>query len=178
MIRASRLKLPLPKRPVPVIPTWAFVTLLVLTTGLCWWLHAFAAAIVFGFFTAVIFAAIIAAPFERRRLREQGARLPRDATCTYARSFDFRQTDTLVMRAVYEELQPFVGFPIQASHRLSEDLRIDDEDLNVEVGPIIAQRLCRTLRDPEKNPYYGRVKTVEDLVHFMEAQPVEKAEQT
>lgn len=178
MIRASRLKLPPAEPRRAVISPWLLLTLLVLTTALCWWLHAIAAAIAFGFFAAMIATGLIVTPFARRRKREQAAKLPADATCTYARSFDFRRTDTLVMRAVYEELQPFVGFPVQASHRLSEDLRIDDEDLNLDVAPIIARRLRRTLCHSETNPYYGRVKTVEDLVHFMEAQPVAKAEQT
>jgi len=82
------------------------------------------------------------------------------------------------MRAVFEELQPFVPIPILASHRLVEDLKIDDEDLSLDFAPVIAQRLHRTLRDSERNPYYNRVKTVEDLVHFMEGQPVETAKQT
>jgi hypothetical protein len=178
MIRASRLKLPPAERPVPVIPPWLLLAILLCATAACWWLHIIVGAVLFGIFAAVIVAASAAAPFLRRRQLEEAAKLPRDATCTYGRSFDFRRTDTLVMRAVYEELQPFVGFPIQASHRLSEDLQIDDEDLNLDVAPIIAKRLRRTLRDSEKNPYYGRVQTVEDLVHFMEAQPSEKAEKT
>ena len=178
MIRASRHHLLAAQPRKGVIPAWLFITLVVVATAVCWWIHAIAAAIVFSFFSAIIAFALIAAPFERRRLREQAAKLPRDATCVYARSFDFRRTDTLAMRAVFAELQPLVGFPIQASHRLSEDLRLDDEDLNLDIAPIIAQRLRRTLRLSEKNPYYSRVQTVEDLVHFMEAQPVEKTEKT
>ena len=41
-------------------------------------------------------------------------------------------------------------------------------------SPVIAQRLRRTLNGSEKNPYYGRVRTVEDLVRFMEAAPLEQ----
>jgi hypothetical protein len=178
MSRASRLKLASAERRIPVIPPWLLVAALVCATAVCWWLRIIVDAIVFGIFAAVSVGALVAARFERCRLREQACKLPRDATCTYARSFDFRHTDTLVMRAVYEELQPFVGFPVQAAHRLSEDLRIDDEDLDVDVVPVIAQRLRRTLRHSEKNPYYGRIRTVEDLVHFMEAQPIEETQKT
>ena len=178
MIRASRLKLPPAIRPVPGIAPWVFVALVVLATVVCWWFHLIVAAVLFTVFVAFIAAALIAAPFERRRQREEAAKLPRDATCTYARSFDFRHTDTLVMRAVYEELQACVGFPICASHRLLEDLHLDGEDLSLDIAPIIAQRLRRTLSESEKNPYYDRVHTVEDLVHFMEAQPAEETQKT
>jgi hypothetical protein len=126
----------------------------------------------------LIAAGAVAARFERARRSQWAVNLPWDSTCSYARSFDFRQTDTLAMRAVYEELQPMVQFPLAASHRLVEDLRLDEEDLNLDFAPIIAQRLRRTLRGSEKNPYYGRVHTVEDLVRFMEAQPSDGAAKT
>src|SRR5262245_50886271 len=145
MIRASHLKLPPPKPPVRSIAPWLVLALIVLGAAVSWWLHIMAAAIVLTVLTTIIAVGFVAVSFERRRQRKEAARLPRDATCTYARSFDFRHTDTLVMRAVYEELQPFVGFPVQASHRLWEDLKIDDEDLNLDVASIIAQRLHRTL---------------------------------
>jgi hypothetical protein len=178
MIRASRLRLPPPRKPVPVIPLWVIMAVLVSAAIACWSLHFAVAAVVFAAMIILILTGLIATRFEIARRSERVANLPSDSTCSYARSFAFRQADTLVMRAVYEELQPTVTFPIQASHGLVEDLRLDDEDLNLDFAPIIAQRLHRTLKGSEKNPYYGRVYTVEDLVRFMEAQPSDNTEKT
>ena len=178
MIRASRLRLPPPQPRVPIVPPWAIFAVLVSVGLVCWLFHFTVAAVIFSGFAILLAAAFVAARFERSRQSERVANLPQDATCSYARSFDFREVDTFVMRAVYEELQPLVEFPIQASHRLVEDLRLDGEDLNLDFAPIIAQRLRRTLDGSEKNPYYGRVHTVEDLVRFMEAQPSDGAAKT
>jgi hypothetical protein len=171
MIRASRRKLPSAEPLKAVISPWLLLILLVAAAAICWSLYSTVAAIIFTAFAALITAGIVTAPFTRRRHEEKLAKLPPSTSCSYARSFDFRHTETLAMRAVFEELQPLVEFPIRASHRLVEDLRLDGEDLNLDFAPIIAQRLRRTLDGSEKNPYYGRVHTVEDLVRFMEAQP-------
>jgi hypothetical protein len=80
------------------------------------------------------------------------------------------------MRAIFEELQPFVKIPILASHRLVEDLQLHHEDLEFDFLPILAKRLGRTFTDTKNNPYHDRVRTVEDLVHFIEAQPNDMAE--
>src|SRR6266567_1500100 len=120
MIRASRLKLPPPRPPVPLIPPWAILAVFVSAAIGCWLLHFAVAAIVCGTLAILLAAAFVAARFERARQAERVANLPQDATCSYARSFDFRQTDTLVMRAVYEELQPLVEFPFRHRTGLSK----------------------------------------------------------
>jgi hypothetical protein len=178
MIRASRRKLPSAEPLKAVISPWLLLILFVAAATMCWFLHATVAAIIFTTFATLIAAGVVTAPFARRRHEEKLAKLPPNASCSYARSFDFRHTDTLAMRAVFEELQPLVDFPIQASHRLIEDLRLDEEDLNLDLAPVIAQRLRRTLHPSEKNPNYGRVHTVEDLVRFMEAQALGNAQKT
>jgi hypothetical protein len=178
MIRASRRKLP-PAEPVkPRIPPWLLLIVLVGIAVACWLLHITVGAVIFGIFAAFLTASIVADPFVRQRREALAAQLLPAASCAYARSFEFRHTDTFAMRAVFEELQPLVKTPMVACHRLVEDLQLDDEDLNLDFLPVIAKRLRRSLNETEKNPYYGRVRTVEDLVHFLELQPSEMAEQT
>jgi hypothetical protein len=127
MIRASRRRLP-PWEPQK--PSWVLFAIFLVATIVFWALHIAAAAYIFGAVTTLF---VIGLPLRRRELDRRRAvlsSLPPDATCTFARSFDFRHTDTTVMRAVYDKLQPLVSPPIQASHRLIEDLQLDDEDLS------------------------------------------------
>ena len=91
-----------------------------------------------------------------------------ESICTFARSFDCRAVDTWVIRAVYETVQASLasdGFPIRASDRISDDLHLDDEDLD-DLAEEIAERSCRTLSDSESNPYCGELATVRNLVLF------------
>lgn len=98
-----------------------------------------------------------------------------EGLCQFARSFDSRQVDTWIIRAVFDALQEELGgsgvFPLRASDRLAEDLHIDHEDLDLALAPVIAARTGRTLDDCSANPYWGKVTTVADLVHFFNAQP-------
>ena len=174
MIRASRRKLP-PWQPPK--PSWIFVLVVCAGSVAFWTAHAIVPAVICSVLAALCLLGLVLSRFEVPRRQARAAQEPPDAMCRFARSFDFRQTDTLVMRAVYEELQPVVSFPIRASHRLVEDLQLDDEDLHFDYLPLIAQRVGRALTDSEQNPYYGRVETVADLVHFIAAQPTRETAQ-
>ncbi|WP_311773785.1 hypothetical protein [Acidovorax soli] len=99
-----------------------------------------------------------------------------ESICQFARSIDCRGVDTWVVRAVYEELQTGlpgqVGlFPLRVTDRLQKDLRLDADDLDLSLVPDIAQRAGRDLSSTQGNPFYGKVSTVGDLVHFLNAQP-------
>ena len=125
---------------------------------------------------AVVF--IIAVLEYRNRLRLRRLAQPRagESICSYARALPIRELDPWVVRAVFEELQPYVAdhgipFPIRPADRLAEELGVDAEELNETVAPQIAQRIGRSLDGAEHNPYYGKVMTVEDLVRFFCAQP-------
>lgn len=92
--------------------------------------------------------------------------------CEYARGLEYRKLDTWVIRAVYEQIQEYVGpIPIKADDDLFELLEIDEEDLEFDMLAEIAQRTERSLENTESNPYYGKIRTVRDLVHFIDAQP-------
>jgi hypothetical protein len=64
--------------------------------------------------------------------------------CEFARAFDRHAVDTWVVRAVYEQLQDYLGdqyrVPIRASDTFGADLPIDLEDLEMDIVPEIAQR--------------------------------------
>ncbi len=96
--------------------------------------------------------------------------------CDFARSIDCRRVDTWVVRAVYEELQANLAhhglpLPVRLTDRLHKDLRLDADDLDLSLVPDIAQRAGRDLSSTQANPFFGKVITVGDLVHFMNAQP-------
>jgi hypothetical protein len=108
---------------------------------------------------------------QRNQLRALAASRPGESLCSFARGFDYRNTDTWIVRAVYEELQKYLAsdcteFPIRPDDRLAEDLRIDNDDLELDLAKQIAERTGRSLKDTKKNSYYGNVKTVRDLVGF------------
>jgi hypothetical protein len=95
--------------------------------------------------------------------------------CTFARSFERKEVDTWIIRAVHEELQGYLDFPngiypLRAKDRLEEDLKVDFEDVD-DLLIMIAQRTGRSIEETEKNPYYDKVKTVGDMVLFMNSQP-------
>ena len=107
---------------------------------------------------------------ESRRLDRLAKSRENDSLCTFVRQFDYRNTDTWILRAVYEEIIEYVGFPIHANDNLLNQLRIDHEDLDDAVSDI-AKRTGRSMNETNANPYYNRVETVGDLVAFLEHQP-------
>ena len=92
-----------------------------------------------------------------------------ESICQFARAFDCRTIDTWIIRAVYDEFA--WTFPLRPSDRLKEDLRIDGDDLDF--GAVnIARRTGRSLDGYERNPMYGKIKTLRDVVMFFHHQPV------
>lgn len=113
---------------------------------------------------------------ERRQLRALASAREGHTICEFARDFNAREVDTWVVRAVYEQLQGHLAdahssFPLRADDRLKEDLRLDDEDLDMDIVQEIACRTGRSLDASASNPYFGRVRTVRDLVLFFQNQP-------
>ena len=99
--------------------------------------------------------------------------------CTFVRALDYRTTDTKIIRAVYDEVQGCISrgddqFPLRPGDNFSCDLKVDDDDLDEMVGDIAA-RSGRSLANTEANPFYDKVDTVQDLILFLNAQPLSKA---
>ncbi len=130
-------------------------------------------------FVLMFFGAFLIARRKTRRDAEQLRCLAEErvgeSICEFAREFDAREVDTWIIRAVYEQLQLHLNglrpeFPLRASDRLKEDLRLDDDDLDMDIADEVGQRTGRSLNSLETNPYFGKVKTVRDLVMFFQAQ--------
>ncbi len=63
-------------------------------------------------------------------------------------------------------------FPIRASDNLWKDLLIDEDGLDIDMIEYLPPLNGRTTVEMEKNPYFGHVQTVEDLVLFFNALPL------
>jgi hypothetical protein len=96
--------------------------------------------------------------------------------CTYARSFDYRNTDTKIMREVYTSIQEWAGkydgipFPVQSNDSFDALYRMDPDDLD-DIYFEIADKFGISTEEAEKNPYFDRVETVRELVLFLDSQP-------
>lgn len=96
--------------------------------------------------------------------------------CTFARSFNCRQTDTWIIRAVWDTLQTdcipanLQPFPIRRTDRLREDLHLDYMEID-DLAVVVAERAGRTWTNAEANAFFDRVLTVGDLVHIFSLQP-------
>lgn len=170
MVRASRRKLA-PRVFVRTLNPWLSSGCFLLVVGLLAWWWFVAAAIFVG---CAVLARVLHWREKRRHLAVAAQRAD-ESICTFARGFDCRCTDTLVIRAVYDELQPLLGFPLRATDHLETDLRLDGEDLELDIAPMVAGRTGRSLKIIGDNPYFGKIKTVADLVGFFCQQPSQAA---
>ena len=130
----------------------------VVLPGLVWWPLAF---LMPGLFLIVML-------FCWRRDSRMAKIREGESICSFARSFDRRSVDPWIIRAVYDELA--VAYPIRASDSCEDDLLLMDEDFD-EAVLLIADRAGRSLDQSEKNPFYGKLDTIRDLVMFLQHQP-------
>lgn len=105
----------------------------------------------------------------RRKLALASARLG-EPLCVFARSMDLRSVDPWVVRAAFEELQPYFPeqarpFPVLPTDRLVDDLHIDRDEIDG-IARDIAARAGYSLDHTEQNPLYGHVDTVGDLIQL------------
>lgn len=120
----------------------------------------------------------VASVFMDRRMARLRDERPGEGICTFARSFG-RDVDPWIIRAVHQELLLYADLPggplpIRATDRLYDVLHIDGEELE-DIARDVAQRTGRALDGAERNPLYGRVETVGDLVRFFAYQPRTRA---
>lgn len=108
-----------------------------------------------------------------RWLRSLVASREGESICGFARAFPRRSVEPLLLRAVYEVLQEQMGgtpVPVRAKDRFAADLRLDPDDLD-EVYWEVADLCGYQTEGGERNPLWGKVETVADLVHFLHHQP-------
>ena len=123
-------------------------------------------------FGAIVWLGMI---FDARDRRCLAATRGGESICDFASGFDCRKWDTWVVRALYEELSQFLSVDgravsVRPTDRCEEDLKVDLEDLD-DLARDIAFRARRSMDDCHKNPLYAKVKTVGDIVTFLEYQP-------
>jgi hypothetical protein len=112
---------------------------------------------------------------QEMQLRELAASRKGQSICDFAREFDLRTVDSWIVRAVYEQVQRQLArvhpeFPLHADDLLKEELRLEDDDLDLDVVIEVEERTGRSLDNATSNPYFGKVRTVRDLVLFFQAQ--------
>ena len=163
----------MPPAPVHKAKWWAWVFLTALFAGLAYWFwqQPYLVGVLFAVLGFLVWIQMIWETHSRRRLATSRHD---ESICTFARSFG-RRADTWILRAVYEELSRYLEvdrrpIPIRREDRCAEDLKIDPEDLD-DLARDIAFRARRSMDACEKNPVYGKVKTVGDIVAFLECQP-------
>lgn len=172
----------LPSRRIPPLDRHSlgvpgYLVLACLASALAYLIHS-GSALVHGVIAASACVLFIAGAFhtsEKRRFQALADTRKGESICEFARSFNARETDTWVIRAVHKEMQHMLrtyvdAFPVRASDVLLDDLHIDAEDVE-DLIMDIARRSGHSIEKPEDNPYYGRVQTVRDLVLFLSAQP-------
>ncbi|WP_298401943.1 hypothetical protein [Janthinobacterium sp.] len=159
----------------PIIPLKVF--LIVVAVGFGYFIYASSARIlgVTGTLICVFYVwTIVLNRREKHRLQTLACAREGESICHFARSFDKRKTDTWIIRAAHQELQvflrPFVAFPVRASDSLTGDLGLDVDDVE-DLIVDVALRAGRSLEQTERNPYYGKVRTVSEVVLFVNAQP-------
>jgi hypothetical protein len=106
---------------------------------------------------------------ETRRNRVAAER--KDETiCSFARQLNCRETDTWIIRAVYEEFSDYFGYPPHLDDRFD---KVDMDSLEIdELWELISKRIGRALDNTDKNPYFGKVETVRDFILFITEQPL------
>ena len=148
--------------------------ILVATLAACgFWIYASPIKALLSLGTIVILI-VVETTLDRRRTAR--LRQTRDDTiCDFRRSFDVRKVDPWIIRATHEAFGGLLDtkqprFPLRASDSIEDDLKIDWEDID-DLANEVAQRAGYDMCDCEKNPLYGKVKTVKDFVMFVTHQP-------
>ena len=175
-IRQTSMKMP--SRRMPAVPAWkasagAWLVLAAFLGGLGYWVYRQPYALLGISALAVIVGAELL--FHARRMRRLAASREGEGICEFARSFERHHADTWILRAVYEELSRFLAVgdaivPVRAEDTWEKDLKIDPEDL-LELISDMAFRAQRSMDGMEGNPLWGKVRTVADMVAFLENQP-------
>lgn len=179
MVRRSRIMSSSAARPKVGLATC--VLLLAFAAGYAWLLWYWplrTLGVSMVLISGVVLQMVLEDRRRRIRLRALAESRSGESICSFVRNIPIRQVDTLVVRVVVEILQDYMktaypGFPLRPSDRLVEDLRIDIEDLFMELGLVIAHRSGRAFRhDPASHTMSGNPRTVEDLIRYWNAQPV------
>jgi hypothetical protein len=124
---------------------------------------------------AALLSLVVAATFvERRRLEHMFRGRAGEGLCTFVRDDSVRDADPWVLRAVFEGFQEYLApqnasFALRGSDGLLDTLRVDDMDLVLDLIPEMARR-CRRSLPLHDDPSWAQLRTVSDLVAFLDMQ--------
>lgn len=151
---------------------WLVLAGIVGMLGYLWWGEP-----AFRIFLLACIAVILASFFDTRDLevlRRLQAERENEDIGSFARALNYRQIDPWIIRAVYEEINDELPLdsplPLRPSDHLEKDLKLDAEDLEFVLERIFA-RVGLSDENIDKNLYYGKIETVQDLVNFCNGQP-------
>ncbi len=173
--RFSRWIGPLPQ-PKQGLAGWVVLTLIAAALLFAFVAHPIASSsIVAGL---VLLAIVDERTRSRRVIAIANERIEEDIG-SFARAFDRRTCEVLdpwAIRAVWDVLVPLTDssgrkIPLRPTDRFKADLLLDADDLE-DVVPQLVEQCERVAGNWQANPFYGRLDTVADLVHFISAQPL------
>lgn len=160
------------EEPTTVTQKIAIFLVIITVLSLLYFYPFFLLLFIFIGFWSVIYNYKEAKRFSKIALNRSG-----ESICSFTRALNFRRIDTWIIRATWEELQKYVthkslsAFPIRPTDKIGDDFKIDSEELE-DIAERIAQRTTRSLEETDKNPYFGKIETVGDLILFMNNQPI------
>lgn len=157
---------------------WVVLAVLFAAFAYLLWVHPIAVLGFFGFFAVI---SVIEAKRTKAHLSKLAVQRAGESICTFAREANCRVNDTWVVRAVYEQVQTYLGsefqhFPLRWNDSFEKDLKIDIEDVGDIIASEVAERTGRNYSETTENPMYAKVSTVGDLVLFFCAQPIENGQ--
>ena len=148
----------------------AFLVLLVVGAGVAVWTRPWLLLLIPTFWLAYL----IDSRIEEKRLAPVREARREESICSFARSVDCRSRDTWVVRAVYEELRDYLGFDFRPDDDLFAELRVDEEDFEFDLLPVISRRCGRALKAIDGNPLlsvFQNQSTARTLIGLLEHQP-------
>ncbi len=149
---------------------WIFFILFLFIIGFMFWAKPFALlAVIFVFAFGYILNIIDDKKLQKIALKRKNYNIG-----DFAKSFDLKNTDTWIIRAVYEELQDCLSiknFPIFADDNITKLFHIDGEEID-ELLEIVAQRTGRSLENLEQNPYFNTEPTARNIVLLLNKQKI------
>ncbi|MFI5337399.1 MAG: hypothetical protein ACHQ5A_11480 [Opitutales bacterium] len=155
-----------PELPKATIVTWVFLAGLI---GCLVWGGVVSLPLRWSLGGTFALMAVLTVIHRMRLKRIREARLE-ESICTFARALPAKAHDTWIVRAIYEEIFQEVGVPIRPADKIEKFWGIVGDDLD-DVICRIAHRAGRSMDDTQKNPFYGKVVSVADMVAFIEHQP-------
>lgn len=119
---------------------------------------------------------VVGSVYDHYRMKKIALSREKANICGYARSFDYRNVDTKIMREVFEKVQKWAGsykdkpFPVLAEDSFDDLYKMDPDDID-DIYWEVAEKLGISTDRAEDNPYYNKVKNVKELVLFLNNQP-------